>query len=33
MKEAWIMLYDAVQGEMIRAGLRDERPYGREAPP
>jgi nitric oxide dioxygenase len=33
MKEAWITLYEAVQSEMIRAGLRDERPYGGEVPP
>jgi hemoglobin-like flavoprotein len=33
MKEAWITLYGAVQSEMIRAGLRDERPYGGEVPP
>ncbi|MGA6962089.1 MAG: globin domain-containing protein [Xanthobacteraceae bacterium] len=33
MKDAWITLYDAVQSEMIRAGLRDKRPYGGQTPP
>jgi hypothetical protein len=33
IKEAWITLYDAVQSEMIRAGLRDEQRYGGETPP
>jgi hemoglobin-like flavoprotein len=32
IKEAWITLYDAVQSEMIRAGL-DEQRYGGETPP
>jgi hemoglobin-like flavoprotein len=32
IKEAWITLYDAVQSEMIRAGLRDEQRYGGETP-
>ena len=33
MKEAWITLYDAVQSEMIRAGLRDKQPYGGQTLP
>jgi hemoglobin-like flavoprotein len=33
LKEAWITLYDAVQNEMIRAGLRDEQRYGGDKPP
>ena len=33
IKEAWITLYDAVQNEMIRAGLRDEQRYGGETTP